>query len=55
MRTALIAALVLAAPWAAAAQDGGITGTVTDDTGGVLPGVTVEASGPRAARPPGWR
>ena len=45
MRTALIAAFMLAAPWAAAAQDGGITGTVTDDTGGVLPGVTVEASG----------
>ena len=46
MRTVLIAACVLAAaPWAAAAQDGGIAGTVTDDTGGVLPGVTVEASG----------
>ena len=45
MRTVLIAACVLAAPWAAAAQDGGITGTVTDNTGGVLPGVTVEAAG----------
>ena len=45
MRRALIVACVLAAPWAAAAQDGGITGAVTDDTGGVLPGVTVEASG----------
>ena len=51
MRTALIAACVLAAPWAVAAQDGGVTGTVTDDTGGVLPGVTVEASGPALATP----
>ena len=45
MRIVLIAAWMLVAPLAAAAQDGGIAGTVTDDTGGVLPGVTVEASG----------
>ncbi len=45
MRIQLIAACILTAPLAAAAQDGGIAGTVTDDTGGVLPGVTVEASG----------
>ena len=51
MRTALIAACVLVAPWAVAAQDGGVAGTVTDDTGGVLPGVTVEASGPALAAP----
>ena len=46
--------LSVAAPWFAAAQNGGISGTVTDDTGAVLPGVTVEAlgvapTGPRAA------
>ena len=45
MRFALIAACMLAAPCAVAAQDAGIAGAVTDDTGGVLPGVTVEASG----------
>ena len=45
MKTTLLMASVLALPIAAAAQDGGISGTVTDDTGGVLPGVTVEASG----------
>ena len=53
MRVALIAACLLAAPCLAAAQDGGMTGTVTDDTGGVLPGVTVEAAG--AALPVGPR
>ena len=31
------------------AQDGGITGVVSDDTGGVLPGATVEASSPALA------
>ena len=45
MRTLVVAVCLLALPCAAAAQDGEITGTVTDDTGGVLPGVTVEASG----------
>ena len=45
MRTGLIVACMLTAPWAAAGQSGGITGTVTGDTGGVLPGVTVEATG----------
>ena len=45
MKTALMMASLLATPSVAAAQDGGIAGTVTDDTGGVLPGVTVEASG----------
>ena len=45
MKIALIVVCLLAAPCAAVAQDGGIAGTVTDDTGGVLPGVTVEASG----------
>ena len=38
-------AFLLTAPLTAAAQDSGIAGSVTDDTGGVLPGVTVEASG----------
>ncbi len=44
MRKLLVAVCLLALPSAAAAQDGSIEGTVTDDTGGVLPGVTVEAS-----------
>ena len=35
--------LMLAAPAAGAGQETAIAGTVTDDTGGVLPGVTVEA------------
>ena len=33
-------------PWAASAQNVGIAGRVTDETGGVLPGVTVAASSP---------
>ena len=37
--------ILLMAPVLAIAQDGGISGTVTDDTGGTLPGVTVEVSG----------
>ena len=40
---AVAAAVLLLAPAAAVAQSS-IAGTVTDDTGGVLPGVTVEAS-----------
>ena len=39
-----ILALLILAPFTASAQ--GITGSVSDDTGGVLPGVTVEASSP---------
>ena len=49
MRTALIAACMLMIPLTAAAQDGRITGTVADETGGVLPGVTVAAAGPPLA------
>ena len=45
MKTTLIVAFLLTAPLTAAAQDSGIVGSVTDDTDGVLPGVTVEASG----------
>ena len=37
MKITLIVVCLLAAPCAAVAQDGGIAGTVTDDTGGVLP------------------
>ncbi len=37
---------LLAMTGAAFAQEGEITGTVTDSTGGVLPGASVEASGP---------
>lgn len=44
-----LAVCLLALPVTVAAQDGEITGTVTDDTGGVLPGVTVEASAETAA------
>ena len=39
----LIFAAVLCVPGVATAQDGAISGTVTDTTGGMLPGVTVEA------------
>ena len=55
MKKILVAVWLLAVPCVAAAQDGEISGTVADDTGGVLPGVTVEASadalpaGPRVA------
>src|SRR5215475_627029 len=43
-----LAVLVLAtlAPAQSFAQSGGISGTVKDTTGAVLPGVTVEASSP---------
>ena len=46
----LVALMVLALPLIGAAQTGGgrITGAVTDATGGVLPGVTVNARGPAA-------
>ena len=48
VRTAYVIAFI-ALPVLASAQDATITGTVTDTTGGVLPGVTVtvvhEASG----------
>ncbi len=37
---------LLTAPAAALAQTGSIAGEVTDETGGVLPGVTVEATSP---------
>ena len=40
---ALLLLVALAAPVAAGAQDAAISGTVTDTTGLVLPGVTVEA------------
>jgi hypothetical protein len=42
----LLAALALLAPPAAHAQDASITGVVRDSSGGVLPGVTVEATSP---------
>ena len=46
MKIALIVACLLAVPCVAVAQDGRITGTVTDATGGGLPGVTVAAASP---------
>ena len=39
----LLLAAVVCVPGVANAQDGTISGAVTDTTGGVLPGVTVEA------------
>jgi hypothetical protein len=49
LRYLVMALIVCAAPGAAAAQDstsGTITGVVRDSSGGVLPGVTVEAASP---------
>ncbi len=43
---------LVALPLPALAQSGGITGTVTDHTGGVLPGATVEVAGPPLAGAP---
>ena len=42
-----VLALALLMPAAALAQVGSIAGTVRDTQGGVLPGVTVEASSPK--------
>ena len=52
MRIAVVVACLLAFPHAAAAQDGQIAGTVSDQTGGVLPGVTGAASAPALAGGP---
>ena len=41
----LVFAVGVFAPGVASAQDATIAGTVTDTTGGILPGVTVEAQG----------
>ncbi len=43
VRTVLFAAAILALPLAGYAQEAVLTGTVSDSTGGVLPGVTVVA------------
>ena len=48
-RVAHAAAFMLLFPLAAAAQEGRISGTVADETGGVLPGVTVAAAAPELA------
>ena len=45
-RSLVVLVFLLAAPAAALAQTGSIAGEVTDETGGVLPGVTVEATSP---------
>jgi hypothetical protein len=45
-RTAIVLLIGLALPGVAAAQSSSISGIVTDSSGGVLPGVTVEASSP---------
>ena len=44
--TLLVALAALFLPGTAAAQTGGISGEVTDETGGVLPGVVVTATSP---------
>ena len=44
--SAAVAACMLLLPVAALAQTGAIAGSVADETGGVLPGVTVEAASP---------
>ena len=43
LRRVLVLSAILALPAAAFAQEATLTGTVTDSTGGVLPGVTVTA------------
>ena len=40
----LLGALVVLLPGVASAQDATLTGSITDSTGGVLPGVTVTAT-----------
>ena len=51
LKRVLLVALVLALPLRASAQEAVLTGTVTDSTGAVLPGVTVTAvHEPRAIR-----
>jgi outer membrane receptor protein involved in Fe transport len=49
----LVAGLVAALAWSVEAQElrGRLTGTVTDNTGSVLPGVTVSVSGPALIQP----
>src|SRR2546425_3086476 len=42
-RLLIVLTVILALPAAGRAQDAALTGTVTDSTGGVLPGVTVTA------------
>ena len=51
-KIARIVVCLLAVPCAAVAQDGRIAGTVTDATGGVLPGVTITAAAPALAGGP---
>ena len=43
---ALVLCSLLLVPAVVSAQDAGISGVVSDDTGGVLPGVTVTAASP---------
>ncbi len=52
MKIAIVLACLLAVPQAAFAQNGQIAGMVSDQTGGVLPGVTVAAAGPALAGGP---
>ena len=46
--TLLAMAVAIAVPGTALAQTGAIAGAVTDETGGVLPGVTINATSPAA-------
>ena len=47
----MVSLLTLVVPQAAAQTSGSINGTVTDNTGAVLPGVTVTATGPALMGP----
>jgi hypothetical protein len=50
-RWLMVAVALLVMPAMAMAQEATLTGTVTDATGGVLPGVTVTVTGPALQAP----
>ncbi|MYF03828.1 MAG: carboxypeptidase regulatory-like domain-containing protein [Holophagales bacterium] len=51
-RNSLLLAFLLLLPLPTLARDGDVSGTVTDQTGAALPGVTVEAESPALADSP---
>jgi hypothetical protein len=54
LKRALLVCAVLLLPVIASAQESISTGTLTDSTGGVLPGVTVVAINEAAGNRPNW-